>query len=297
MTIATVVKRGAIGLVVLAAIALAVVLTTTVYFPRQSPPMSDSAAVALSVMSFNLRYDNPEDGVHRWENRRAPIVDMLNSWQPSLFGVQEALSHQVTFLDDGLPSYTMVGVGRDDGATEGEFCAIFWQTDRFELVDSGTFWLSETPMVPSTGWDASIKRITTWVALKPVQGGEAFFVFNTHFDHQGAEARKASAQLLARKVDEIAGATSTVYVIGDFNALIGNPLFEPLHDRLFSAKHSAENVNRTASFNSFGRLPIPYNIDFIFFRAANALTYRTIDDDFGVPYISDHYPIVAEFQH
>ncbi|TKG90762.1 endonuclease/exonuclease/phosphatase family protein [Puteibacter caeruleilacunae] len=251
----------------------------------------------ISVMSFNLRYDEPADGKNQWTNRKVACVEMIKKTEPSVFSIQEGLHHQVTYLDEHLVNYKYVGQGRDDGHTGGESNAIFYSTAQFELLDNQTFWLSETPDEPSYGWDAECKRIVTWAKLKDLKSDKTVFVFNTHFDHKGKTARKESAKLLVNKIHEIADANSPIFITGDFNALIRSSIFDPITDEYFSARRFADYSDNTKSFNFFGRWYLSRNIDFIFYQNAHALSFRTVSEDYGVPYISDHYPIITHFNY
>ncbi len=251
----------------------------------------------LSTISFNLRYDEPDDGNNNWENRKEACIAMLKKEQPKVFGIQEGLHHQVMYLNDNLPNYNFVGVGRDDGDSSGEYAAIFYDINRFELLDNGNFWLSETPDVPSLGWDASNIRICTWVKLKDIKKNIDIYVFNTHFDHKGKTAQEKSSELIVSKIKEIGDEKSPVFISGDFNLLIKSSRIEPLTTNYFSAKHSAKITDNNGSFNGFGlRIPRP-NIDFIFYENAQCLAYKTLLGDYGVPYISDHYPILSHFNY
>lgn len=254
-------------------------------------------AFDISIMSFNIRYDTEDDGENKWENRKQACLDMLNETKPTIFGIQEGLYNQVTFFNDSLPSYNYVGVGRDDGHSGGEYSAIYYLSERFELLESGNFWLSESPEVPSLGWDANNIRIVTWVHLEDVYKEKSLFVFNTHFDHKGKIAREESAKLLVKRIEEIAGSDAPVFITGDFNVLIDNSILEPIIETYFSARRFAERSDTVHSFNAWGRGYLNRNIDFIFFREARAVSFKTVIKDYGVPYISDHYPIISHFEY
>jgi len=251
----------------------------------------------ISIMSFNIRYDTEEDGENKWDNRKHACLDMLTENSPSIFGIQEGLHNQVRFLDDSLPAYNYVGVGRDDGHSAGEYSAIYYLSERFDLIETGNFWLSETPDVPSLGWDANNIRIVTWVHLEDVFAGKSLFVFNTHFDHKGKTAREESAILLVDRIQEIAGNDLPVFITGDFNALIGNSILEPIIEEFLSARRFAERSDNNNSFNAWGRGYLNRNIDYIFYRNSKALSFKTVTKDYGVPYISDHYPIISHFEN
>jgi endonuclease/exonuclease/phosphatase family metal-dependent hydrolase len=251
----------------------------------------------LSVMSFNLRYDTEEDGENQWSNRKEAIIKMLQSEKPSVFGIQEGLYHQVSFMDDELANYNYVGVGRDDGYSGGEYSAIFYDTEQFEVLETNSFWLSETPEYPSMGWDANNIRIVTWVKLKDFIHQKEIFVFNTHFDHKGKTAQLESGKLLCEKMKEIVPENTAVFLTGDLNVLIRNKALKPIIDNYYSARRYASYTDKIKSFNFFGRWYFSRNIDFIFYDNAEALAFRTINDDYGVPYISDHYPIITHFNY
>ena len=155
-----------------------------------SLPVHAAETPQLKLISFNLRNSGGEDGSNRWEHRRHATERMIREEAPDLFGVQEALADQLQYLDESCPQYARVGVGRDDGDKAGETMAIYYRHDRFELVNSGTLWLSETPETPSRGWDGACNRTVTWVELRDKTSGKSFFYFNTHLDHQGRQARE-----------------------------------------------------------------------------------------------------------
>lgn len=248
-------------------------------------------------MSFNLRYDEPADGEHHWGNRKEAVLEMINEVQPTIMGIQEGLHNQVRFLADHLAEYHFVGVGRDDGHSSGEYAAIFYATPYFELLDTDNFWLSENPESPSLGWDANNIRICTWAKLKDTNENKIIYVFNTHFDHKGKTSQQQSSELLTQKIAEITEPDATVFITGDFNLLIGNQRLEPITSNYFSANRFASISDDNKSFNAWGRGIISRNIDFIFFQNAKALAYKTIVKNYGVPYISDHYPIVSHFNY
>lgn len=175
---------------------------------------------AVRVMSFNIRYGTANDGENHWDRRKEFLVETVQAFGPDLLGTQETLGFQKDFLADQLAGYRAIGVGRDDGGPKGEMTAVLFREARFELLEHGHFWLSETPDVPgSKSWDTSLTRMATWLKLRYRQGpGDAIvWFFNTHYDHRGAQARTESSRLLRRKITELAG-TSPAIVTGDFNA-------------------------------------------------------------------------------
>lgn len=251
----------------------------------------------VSMISFNLRYDEPEDNENQWSNRKEACVKMIRTEMPSVLGIQEGLYNQVSYLNDELTNYDFVGVGRDDGHSGGEYAAIFYDSTLFEVVEYNNFWLSETSDYPSIGWDANNIRICTWARLRDKLLGKEFYVFNTHLDHKGKKAQEESSKLIMRKINEIVNQKDPVFLMGDFNMLIGNSKLEPIISKLYSAQRFAKVSDDNYSYNAFGVSIISRNIDFIFYRNAEALAYKTLVGDYGVEYISDHYPIISHFNY
>lgn len=159
-TIRSLLRLAPIGLTaVLLVAASASCARSTVALGASPAPATSS----LKVMSFNVRYDNPGDGVNAWPNRRDWVASLMRFHEADVIGVQEALASMLRDLDQRLPGFARFGVGRTNGVAEGEFSAILYRTDRLALQDSGTFWLSPTPeAVGSKGWDAALERIATW---------------------------------------------------------------------------------------------------------------------------------------
>lgn len=250
----------------------------------------------VQVMSYNIRLSLVDDGENHWNIRKPASIIMIDSLKPDVLGVQESVKEQVDYLVEHLPAYARVGVAREDGDSIGEFSAIFYLKDKYEVMQNGTFWLSETPDVPSFGWDAAHMRIVTWGKFRNRKTGRTFFAFNTHFDHRGEVARRESAHLLVQKIGELTLGAPVVFVTGDFNAEVSDPLFEPVKAHFLDARKEAPVTDTLSTYNGWGtydRAPI----DHIFYRGAQALSYRTVTDHFGVPYVSDHYPVLAVFEY
>lgn len=199
----------------------------------------------LRVMTFNMRYDNPDDGPNNWLYRRDRIVQLIKAEAPQVLGAQELLHHQLEYLVAQLPHYTQLGVARDDGATQGEYAPILYNQQEVTLLDGGYFWLSATPSEPSLGWDAACHRICTWGHFRTKQEGQEFCLLNTHFDHEGAEARIKSAEMIRQEVDKWA-VKVPVIVTGDFNAT-------PSSDVILNLTTSPHKGSLTDSFTSAKR--------------------------------------------
>ena len=157
----------------------------------------------MEIMTYNIKYANENDGENSWSNRKDFITNQLKFYEPDAFGVQEAVKQQMDYFKDHLDGYDYVGVGRDDGKEGGEYSAIFYKKSRLKVLKHDTFWLSETPQKPSKGWDAAYPRICTYALFEDQQTGEKFWYFNTHFDHIGDKARKESAKLIWKKIQEL----------------------------------------------------------------------------------------------
>jgi endonuclease/exonuclease/phosphatase family metal-dependent hydrolase len=182
----------------------------------------------LRVMSFNIRYGSAKDGADHWEKRRELLFSTIEAFKPDLLGGQEVEAFQADELRERLKGYGFVGAGRDDGKLKGEMTPIYFRADRFEKLDEGHFWLSETPEKPgSKGWDTSLPRIASWVKLRDKAAKREFTFLNTHFDHRGKVARLESAKLVRKRLEALAG-KAPVVVTGDFNSGEGSEPYQAL---------------------------------------------------------------------
>lgn len=253
----------------------------------------------LKVMTFNIRLDAPSDGPNNWKYRKDDVCKMITYYHPDLLGMQEVCHNQMEDLKQGLPQYTALGVGRDDGKEAGEYCPIFFNSERFTLVDYGNFGLNEHPeTIGLKGWDASYNRITTWAVLHEKSNGKKIVFFNTHLDNDGKVARNESARLILNKIGETAPDMPAI-LTGDFNC---TPDEEPLQTL---EKGGMENASKAAaitygpswSFHDFGDLPLEKRVllDYVFI--ANNITvdrYRVIQDTPDHVFLSDHYPVLVD---
>ncbi len=261
----------------------------------------DSAARYLRVMSFNIRYDNPGDSLDAWPYRVDKVAGVIRFHHADLVGVQEALKGMLDDLQAALPAFGWFGVGRADGQQAGEYSAILYRKDRFEVLDHGTFWLSETPDVPgSKGWDAAIERIATWGRLRDRTTGRVFFHVNTHFDHVGVQAREESARLLRRRLGALAE-DAPVVLTGDFNTEDTTAPYrilttgaQPFADARDHSIHGHLGPNST--WNGFREIEPGRRIDFIFVRGlVTVLQHGILADQWdGGRFPSDHLPVLAE---
>jgi endonuclease/exonuclease/phosphatase family metal-dependent hydrolase len=250
-------------------------------------------AQSLKVMTYNIRYDNPGDGVNQWSQRKNKVFALFRKYDPDIIGVQEALHHQLEDIVKALPQYAYVGVGRDDGKTKGEYSAILYKKKNLNITDQNTFWLSETPQVPgSKDWDAAITRIATWAILKDRKSAKDFFVLNTHFDHIGQEARKNSAVIIKNKIKELAPSLPVI-VTGDFNCTREDAPYAVMLEKDDLILEDPAPADPPGTFCSFVVNSIECSpIDYIFHsRHWHPSDYRVIDDHDGKHYPSDHLPV------
>jgi endonuclease/exonuclease/phosphatase family metal-dependent hydrolase len=257
----------------------------------------------LNAMTFNIRLDTDVDKFNAWPNRKEFAAACIAFYETDIVGLQEVLHHQLEDLKSCLPEYGALGAGRSDGKTKGEYSAIMYKKDRFEVLASETFWLSEDPdAVGVKGWDAACERIVTWGHFKDRQTGKDFYFVNTHFDHVGQTARRESSKLLLSKLKEIAG-DRPVIVTGDFNSVETNEAVQILTDKskpyhLLNTCHlSPLKYGPEWTFHDFGRMPREKRmvIDYIFIHG-NIKTGRhgTVYDvkDNGL-FLSDHNPVLC----
>ncbi len=256
------------------------------------------APAPLRVMSYNIRLDTPADKEDQWPHRKDRVVALIRYHQPDLLGVQEALPHQVKELEQALPQYGWYGVGRDDGKESGEFSAIYYDKDKFQVQDSGTFWLSPQPDKPTKGWDAAIIRICSWVKLKNKKTGGVLYHFNTHFDHIGEKARENSATLIAAKISEIAG-TNPFVLTGDLNTTDDSKAYANLTSS--GALLDTETLSASGHYGPSGTFStfdvqseLGKKIDYILVsKHFSVLQHATLTDAQNGKYPSDHLPVIA----
>ncbi len=253
----------------------------------------------IRVASYNLRFNNPDDGENAWSNRKENVKALIRYHDFDIFGTQEGLVDQLRDLCT-MPEYTYFGGGRDDGKDAGEHSAIFYKKDRFTVLESGNFWLSETPDKPSLGWDATCcNRICSWVKFKDKKTRKKFYVFNVHFDHQGVVARRESGKLMVKKIMEIAQ-NAPVICTGDFNS---TPETEQIQT-MQSILNDSYKVTLMPPYGPMGTFsgfrfdaPFKNRIDFVFTgKQITVLKYAALTDAKDQRYPSDHLPVVVDLK-
>lgn len=252
----------------------------------------------LVVASYNLRYNTPNDGENAWPNRKEMVKGLIRFHEWDIFGTQEVLKGQIDDLLE-MEEFAYLGKGRDDGKDAGEHSAIFYKKDRFEVLKSGNFWLSETPDVPGKGWDATCcNRICSWAEFKDKESKKSFYFFNVHFDHQGVEARRQSGILMVKKIREIAGNKATVFLTGDFNSTPDTEQIQLISKNLNDCHTITEQppYGPEGTFNSFRfDAPMDNRIDYIFVSDnIEVLKYGVLTDALHQRYPSDHQPVMIK---
>jgi len=210
--------------------------------------MAGDLGPEVRVMSFNVRYGTATDGDNHWDRRKDFLVATIRAFDPDLLGTQETLEFQRDHIAEGLPGYDHAGVGRNDGQADGEMMALFYRRERFDRIDGGHFWLSETPEVAgSKSWDSALPRMVTWVKLRDRlnPAGRPVLFLNTHFDHKGPQARLESARLLRRQMRAL-GAGCAIVLTGDFNAGEGSDPYHALFDQIDHQRSPVVDTYRVA---------------------------------------------------
>ncbi|MEP3480452.1 MAG: endonuclease/exonuclease/phosphatase family protein [Fuerstiella sp.] len=259
--------------------------------------VSKDGSDQLRVMSFNIRYGLAKDGDNSWPNRDSFVADVAKEFHPDLLGIQEAMGFQADYLKQHMPDWKYFGTSRDANH-QGEQCGIFVRLSRFEILNDGQFWLSESPDTKfSKSWDSSLPRIATWVHLKDKVTGTQIVYLNTHFDHRGAEARLKSAQIIRKFVDQ-QKKNHAIIVTGDFNCDFQSRPYDALlaSERLqdtWRLTHPTKTVN-DGTFNGFQGKDDGARIDWVLcspsFQVIDAAIVKTSQDG---KYPSDHFPVTA----
>lgn len=255
----------------------------------------------LSVMSFNIRYNNPADGINAWGNRRETVVNFLTQKQPDIIGMQEVLYGQLSYLSHSMPGYEWIGVGRDDGKKKGEYTPVFYNKEALQLIRNGNFWLSESPETAgSRSWGAHLPRVVTWGRFRDKATGRKIFFFNTHFSHVSDSARNESAKLLMREINTIAGDTAVI-LTGDlnftckadgYNIIVSNRNKTAVTDAMYASENP--HFGGESTYNGFGTASGNRKIDYIFISRGLKVEkhgiYEVKEEDV---YISDHWPVYS----
>ncbi len=251
----------------------------------------------VEVMSYNIKFANETDGENSWSKRKDHITNQIKFHEPEIFGVQEALVSQLKHFQSEMDNYKYVGVGRDDGKEAGEFSAIFYNAEAFEVLENETFWLSETPDEISVGWDAAMERVCTYAKFEDKNSGKIFWVFNTHFDHVGAKARENSAKLIWEKISAVNKENLPVILMGDLNLEPDTSGIQFLMQKMNDSKAVSKlDFGPEGTFNGYNfKEPVTRRIDYIFVSDnIEVKKYAVLSDSKNLKYPSDHLPVWVE---
>lgn len=253
----------------------------------------------LKVMTYNIRYDSPNDGENKWNLRKDFLGKQIQFYEPDVFGTQEGKLHQLKYLDSALVDYKYIGTGRDNSVDQGEFSAVFYNHKKLRLIKESTFWLSETPEKVSKGWDAMFERICTYGLFEDIKTKQRFYFFNTHFDHVGVSARTKSAKLVAEKIKYINKEKLPFIVTGDFNSETNSEAYQYLSTQFNDSQTISKNgsFGPSGTFNNFEfHKPVSLLIDFIFTSKNNieVIKHAVLSDSKDCKYPSDHLPVYTE---
>ena len=253
----------------------------------------------IKLITYNIRLDVAIDGENDWTHRKDFFASQIQFYEPDIFGVQEAKPNQVIDINALLPLYANVGMGRE-GEGQGESSNIYYKKDRFIVSESSTFWLSETPNEISKGWDAACNRVCTYALFKDQKTKTTFWVFNTHLDHIGEEARTKGMELILSKIELLNTKKYPVFFMGDFNS-------EPDTDRIIQLKkimNDSRDISKekpfgpSGTFNNFKHdQAVTKLIDYVFVSKNNkfeVLKYAVLSDSKDLRYPSDHLPVFVE---
>ncbi len=269
--------------------ALANMLAVQTTFAQKADP--------IIVATYNLRYNNAGDGENAWPNRKEHVKALIRFHEFDIFGTQEAFRGQLNDVAE-LNEFAFLGAGRDDGKEAGEHSAIFYKKERFNVLQSGDFWLSETPDKPGKGWDATCcNRICSWAKFRDLNTRKELYIFSVHFDHQGVEARRQSGRLMVAKIKEIAK-NEPVILVGDFNSTPETEQIKTLQTLLSDAYAVTKlpPYGPEGTFNAFKfDAPMDKRIDYIFVsKQFDVLKYGVLTDANQQRYPSDHQPVVTK---
>ncbi|MGQ7867916.1 endonuclease/exonuclease/phosphatase family protein [Sunxiuqinia sp. sy24] len=263
---------------------------------KQTTSNANQPDPELVIATFNLRYNNPNDGENAWPNRKEQVKALIRYHEFDIFGTQEGLIGQLNDLSE-MSEFAFTGVGRDDGKQDGEHSAIFYKKSRFDLLGNGDFWLSETPDEPSYGWEAKHRRICSWGKFKDKLTAKTFFIFNAHFDHQAVEAQRQSGILVVEKMKEIAGDGPVVFM-GDLNSTPETEQIQTISGFLNDSYKATKMppYGPEGTFNSFNfNAPMDKRIDYVFVsKDVTVSSYGVLTDSYDQKYPSDHQPVVAK---
>ena len=250
----------------------------------------------VNIMTYNIRLDTETDGINMWDNRKEGILSLIKEEDVDILGIQEALPDQIDYLSNQLKDYNYIGEGRN-GGNSGEYSAIYFKSERISLKEEETFWLSETPRVPSIGWDAAIKRIVTLGVFYIKNSKKELIVYNTHFDHIGKVAREKSAIMILNHITKNNYLDKSLIVMGDLNANTDELTIKVLSEKLEDSFKMSPLKDSIGTFNGFDiNSKLSDRIDYVFTKNIKIIDYRHINKKLpnGL-WPSDHLPILVTY--
>ena len=274
-------------------------------------PLYAAQDVALSLMTFNIRFGTAEDGPNHWNLRKKMVFDVIKDQAPDVVGLQEALDFQIEQIEAAVPGYKHLGVGRDDGKSEGEFTAILYRSERLAVLDSNCFWLSDTPEVPgSITWGNACTRICTWGRFQDKMTGQRFYLYNLHLDYASQVSRDNGVALILQRIGQ-RQSPDPVFITGDFNADENNSAVKAVKSAAISVQFHSDkapqtvhffdtfrrlhpDAQRVGTFNQFKGIDTGGKIDFIWaMQDITVLKAEILHTNTERRYPSDHFPVTA----
>ena len=250
----------------------------------------------VNIMTYNIRLDTETDGINMWDNRKEGIVSLIKEESVDILGIQEGLPSQIKYLSKQLDDYSMIGEGRD-GGNSGEYSAIYFKSEKISLKEEETFWLSETPEIPSIGWDAAINRIVTHGVFYIKNSKKELIVYNTHFDHIGKVAREKSATMILNHITKNNYLDRPLVVMGDLNANNDEPTIKILLEKLEDSFKMTSLKDSIGTFSGFDlNSKLSHRIDYIFTKNIKVIDYKHINKKLpSGSWPSDHLPILVTY--
>ena len=254
----------------------------------------------MKIMSFNVLCSGKKEEKRYWTDRKEMVIDIIKKYKPDSFGLQEAHHRWMNYVAKMLPEYDYVGVGRDNGKRMGEFSPVFYLKDKYEVIDKGNFWLSETPEKPGKGWDAACVRICSYAVLKDKKTGKCYTHYNTHLDHVGPIAQREGAKLIAERCRKYPDMPA--FITGDFNVTPDSEAYKTVIASGYEDSRTiAKKSDDSHTFHFFdkldnGRLRRDI-IDYVFVKNVKSVEkFKVITDTYEGKYPSDHYPVIADIK-
>lgn len=251
-----------------------------------------NSSKGLKLMTYNIRLDNQEDGINRWDERKKGLVSLIKKSNPDILGIQEGLPNQILYLSKQLNEYSMIGEGRD-GKNNGEYSAIYYKNNKLKLEKDETFWLSKTPEKPTIGWDAALNRIATVGVFTTLNSNKKLVVYNSHFDHIGKIAREKSVNVIINHIKLNDYFKNAIVVMGDFNSVPSETPIKLLKESLDDSFNEIHQKKPFGTFNGFDlKSKLTSRIDYIFTKNLNIYEYKHVSKKLpNGHWPSDHLPI------